>query len=464
VKVAFVNQPFDRVTPPGQTSVGLCTFGLTESLKRHCESIVYGSKEKHAELGISSDGTIGFRFLPSSLRDRLRFKLRQHTSRLLDLRSPVSTAGWLYRDYAEAVAKDIRAQRPDIILLQQCSQFAPVIRKYNPTAKVVLHLHAPWYSQSDPKAMVRRLKNVDLVTTVSDFVTSRVSPYAAAVGIPCRTVYNGICPKDYPGTKAYAEQRARKVRRILFVGAVSPHSGVHVLIDAFRMVEAHLPDVQLTVVGHQVDYPKEEVFDQGDPTAFNQVSEFYRKGTLANIKHCFIRSEAQSVTYTYRMLSKLPPSVAKKINFTGGIDDRAELTRSFYEADVFAFPPVCEHGFGLSPVEAMASGTAVVASRSGGVVETVVHGQTGLLVPQNDPHTFAEALLTLLENDGLRESMGKAGRARALTQFTWDVAAERTYALFRELLQTGNASVAARSWQFTNDLKTSKPASHNTLR
>jgi glycosyltransferase involved in cell wall biosynthesis len=75
-------------------------------------------------------------------------------------------------------------------------------------------------------------------------------------------------------------------------------------------------------------------------------------------------------------------------------------------------------------VEAMASGAPVVASRSGGVVETVRNGETGFIVDKNNPQQMAQALLMLLEDDSLRESLGKAGRERALTYFTWDKVAE----------------------------------------
>jgi spore coat protein SA len=66
-----------------------------------------------------------------------------------------------------------------------------------------------------------------------------------------------------------------------------------------------------------------------------------------------------------------------------------------------------------------ASGAPVVASRSGGVVETVKDRETGFIVEKNNAQQMAQALLRLLEDDALRESMGKAGRERALTYFTW---------------------------------------------
>ena len=87
---------------------------------------------------------------------------------------------------------------------------------------------------------------------------------------------------------------------------------------------------------------------------------------------------------------------------------------------------------GMAPVEAMAAGTPVVATRSGALVETVQDGKTGLLVDKNDASTLATAILKLLENDELRESMSRAARQRALEYFTWD----RTANLMLQLCKT----------------------------
>jgi glycosyltransferase involved in cell wall biosynthesis len=81
----------------------------------------------------------------------------------------------------------------------------------------------------------------------------------------------------------------------------------------------------------------------------------------------------------------------------------------------------------------MAAGTPVVASRSGGVVETVKDRDTGFIVEKNDPQQLAHMLLRLLEDDELREKMGRAGRERALARFTWDMVAETMLSRYRSL-------------------------------
>ena len=108
-------------------------------------------------------------------------------------------------------------------------------------------------------------------------------------------------------------------------------------------------------------------------------------------------------------------------------------------------PSVCNDSFGIPVVEAMASGAPVVASRSGGVVETVRDGETGFIVEKNHAQQMAQALLKLLEDDALRESMGRAGRQRALTYFTWDKVAEDMRQRYQMLSGTNVASAQPES-------------------
>ena len=109
---------------------------------------------------------------------------------------------------------------------------------------------------------------------------------------------------------------------------------------------------------------------------------------------------------------------------------RDELLARYSAADVFVFPPIWDEGFGLPPVEAMAAGAPVVASRSGAVADTVVDGETGFLVDKGDIPALAAAMSRLLADQDLRARMGAAGRRRALDRFTWSHAADRAMELY----------------------------------
>ena len=116
---------------------------------------------------------------------------------------------------------------------------------------------------------------------------------------------------------------------------------------------------------------------------------------------------------------------------------RPDVIQLLSHATVFVCPSVYEP-LGIVNLEAMACGTAVVASAVGGIPEVVVDGETGLLVPYDeaDPGGFEAGLAARtaeLLTDPLRaDRMGRAGRERAVRSFGWDTIAQRT----REVYET----------------------------
>jgi starch synthase len=85
----------------------------------------------------------------------------------------------------------------------------------------------------------------------------------------------------------------------------------------------------------------------------------------------------------------------------------------------------------------MACGTAVVGSRTGGIPEVVADGETGLLVPPDEPRPLADALNVLLRDPGRAQAMGQAGRKRAIAEFGWHAIAAQTAELYAELVHEG---------------------------
>lgn len=104
------------------------------------------------------------------------------------------------------------------------------------------------------------------------------------------------------------------------------------------------------------------------------------------------------------------------VRFLGAID-HDELRSEFNRCDVFVMPSTQE-GFGIVFLEAMACSKPVVASRSGGIPEVVIHGETGLLVEPGDDNGLIRDLLALRDDPELRVRLGQAGRRRVEAQFT----------------------------------------------
>ncbi len=127
-----------------------------------------------------------------------------------------------------------------------------------------------------------------------------------------------------------------------------------------------------------------------------------------------------------------------------GMLERAEVIQILSHATVFACPSLYEP-LGIVNLEAMACGTAVVASAVGGIPEVVADGETGLLVPPDDPAALAGAITALTADPARAGAMGEHGRRRAVGEFSWTSVAERTAALYAALTGSPGAGPTAGS-------------------
>jgi glycosyltransferase involved in cell wall biosynthesis len=434
VKVALVSQPIDRIVPPVQTSIGACTYGLARALAPHCDVVVYARHDLEAHQDsppvLTEDG-VEYRFISSPPLDRLLERLfpkyRDLVHRLTGRKPPFSTSPWFYPGYGRRVAKDLRSRHCDIIQMQHSSQYSRPIGLRNPDARIVLQIQAEWFAHCHPRLITRRLRHVDLLVAASHHIarqTLKLFPFMAARS---DTIHDGIDLQDFSGPPREKEDPSRD-KRLLYVGAVSPHKGIHVLVDAFNLVVERFPGVHLDIVGVHFSYAPEEVYAADDPLATPKIRELY------------------ALDYVPYLKAMLSPAAAGKAVFTGAVP-RSELLEHYRNADVFVFPSVWNEGFGLPPVEAMASGVPVVASRVGALPETIVAGETGLLVEPDDAPALADAILCLLDDDGLRATMGANGRRRALEVFSWDRVAEEALRRYRDLSSAAGRSKAAGSWR-----------------
>jgi glycosyltransferase involved in cell wall biosynthesis len=163
-----------------------------------------------------------------------------------------------------------------------------------------------------------------------------------------------------------------KSLRICFAGLVMPFKGVHTLVEAL----AHL-----TVQG--IDFTCEIAGECTTPALLK---------TLKNLAaaHCF----------------------ADRLTFSGFLD-RVKLGALFARNNVLVFPSIVEEGFGISQVEAMASGLVVISSGTGGAREIITDGVDGLLFPAGDPVALANRLIKLHEQPELFTSLQASGQKRA---------------------------------------------------
>ena len=96
-----------------------------------------------------------------------------------------------------------------------------------------------------------------------------------AIASRCEVTYNGIDAREFTRVKDYAAAGVRKPKRILYAGAISPHRGLHVLLQAFKIVVQQFPNVHLDLVGPQGDYALQETFDVRDRALRKSVAPYY---------------------------------------------------------------------------------------------------------------------------------------------------------------------------------------------
>jgi alpha-maltose-1-phosphate synthase len=261
------------------------------------------------------------------------------------------------------------------------------------------------------------IENADAVIAVSRGMREDIlACYPGTDPARVHVIYNGIDSEEYtpdPGTDVLARHGVDPAQpSVVFVGRITRQKGVEHLLEAARSFD---PAAQLVLCAGAPDTP-----ELGAEVA-RRVDE--------------LQAQREGVIWIDEMLPK--PDVIQLLS----------------HATVFACPSIYEP-LGIVNLEAMACEAAVVATATGGIVEVVVDGETGLLVPFEpsddglrtpvDPAGFAAAIAEgvneLVRDPDRAAAMGKAGRRRVLEHFAWPAIAEQTAALYRSLAAVGGTA------------------------
>ncbi len=127
--------------------------------------------------------------------------------------------------------------------------------------------------------------------------------------------------------------------------------------------------------------------------------------------------------------------LAKHLRFLGQVDD-AEKASALRSADVYCAPNTGGESFGIVLVEAMAAGTAVVASDLDAFRRVLMDGTAGRLVPVDDPDALADGLIEVLENDAVRAGYIEAA-AKAVQRYDWSVVAGQIMRVYETVAGAG---------------------------
>jgi spore coat protein SA len=400
MKIAFVNQPFDGVIPPHQNSVGIWTFQVAPYLAQANQVLVYAKRMRTQNQWDAGDN-IEYRFVPA-LPNIIVRRLSNMLARFQNKTRPVYASSLYYLDYILQVALNLRKEHCDVIHVHNFSQFVPLLRAFNPRAKIAIHMHCEWLSQLDPAMIERRIQKADFILGSSDYITQKVKQRFPQLADRCYTVFNGVDADDFI---ADASQPTSDEPRLLFVGRVSPEKGVHVLIEAFRQVAERHPEVKLDLVGTVQELPVDFLIGLSDEPQVAQLAALYQEN------------------YSNYLQRLIPVQLKDRVRFWGGVPH--EKTREFYQKANILVNPSFSEAFGMSLIEGMANQKPVIATRVGGMPEIVRNGKTGLLVNTGDVSALADAMNQLLANSEQQRTMGRAGRERVLKLFTWEKVTKR---------------------------------------
>jgi len=245
---------------------------------------------------------------------------------------------------------------------------------------------AQWYRWLTPR-LARSAKHI---ITISEYSKSRIVHHSGIspdkITVTLLAADRRFCPRTELETRTLlGPLNLPSSRYVLSIGSIEPRKNTVRLLEAWRDIQARLePDLWLVVTGAK-----------GRSQVFSEVG-----------------------------LSEIPP----RVHFTDHVPDEV-LPHLYSGATAFVYPSLYE-GFGLPPLEAMASGVPVITSNVTSLPEVV--GDAALMVDPSSTAELAGAMLRLLEDENLRCRLSSAGLMRA-QRFSWREAAAQTLSILEQV-------------------------------
>lgn len=340
--------------------------------------------------------------------------LRTSTEREPDLGAGiVEWVGDLNTSFSQTVASSLAGWQPDVVhghdwLVTQASIKAATTHGRPLVATIHATAHGQYQGDlSKPRTLgrhnaeVRLVARADRTVVCSEAMRAEVAE-ALGIGRDTATVIpNGVDSQLWESSPAQRSAVreglgiAADTPLIVLPGRLKAFKGGHDALDALAIIRRRHPQAQLVFAG-------EGEYEQ------------------------HLRAHAERL------------GVADSVTFVGHVST-SYLAQLLGAADAAALPSHYEP-FNLMRLEAAAAGTAVVATKVGGMQETVTHGQTGLLVPPHAPDELAAQVLRVLDDGELNERIVDNARADVIARFSWDAVAAATAT---EYDQAGRSAAAA---------------------
>jgi glycosyltransferase involved in cell wall biosynthesis len=428
MKIAIVLFPWDEVYPPEQltSSIVILAYEIARRMARAHEVILYARQGANQPLHEVDREGVQICRIPGIAKSG--HQLLERILGALLPRRPLFFSQFYYFPYIQRVVRDLSRRQVDIVHVFSLSQFAPLVRARCPDAKIVLHMEEETLIQRDPRSAGRQLADIDLIIGCSQHVVDNIVESFPQCRTKCRALHNGVNTAHFINSLQHSKPSTGP-RRILYVGRISPEKGLHVLLEAFCTLLQELPDCHLDVIGKPGLLPDSPHIALSRDQLMGGLRRFHGSTRLEILrKQLFDRGSS----YLSYLRECVPERFRDHIVFHGVVPNN-DIVSYYQRADLFVFPSVWHEPFGIPVVEAMACALPVVGTRSGGIAESIVDGETGILVQRADADGLAQALLRLLRSDALRLAMGEKARRRAETCFSWDRLVEALLEEYRSL-------------------------------
>ncbi len=315
------------------------------------------------------------------------------------------------RLYIAAIARIIRRLRPHLIQIENRPWIVEHLKRKFPNIPVWLSLHSTTFLSPrhiHVTRLRRALRLADQVLVNSRFlrndVVQRFPPASAKIkvnhlGVNLSQFMTKFSAEGTQLRQEWLNRHGLEHRRIiLYVGRLIPRKGIHHLLDAMPRVIAQHPEALLIIVGGK-DYGQN------------------KKSTYVRMLH----KQGKRYTDHVRFIPYVPHD---------------QIHHWFRVADVVIVPSAAKEAFGLVNVEAMATGVPVIATKSGGMTELIVDGETGFLIPVHpSPKLLAERIHHILADPKRAQAMGEACIQRVHRYFTWQHTAERLFSWYPQKIK-----------------------------
>ncbi len=290
-------------------------------------------------------------------------------------------------EFAEVNAEGFwYARRPEAAVVVRCHTPTFVLRRYYQPAEMPYDTRLISWCERD---LIRRAHAL----TAPSHDTANVIAQECGIAPGRIDVIPNALPLDEFGNAGQLSAAPGNGLTVLHVGRLERVKGVRVLAEAIPRVLRRVPNARFVFVGEDLRTP-------------------------------------QGVSQRAALEGELASAVAHGQVVFAGTAALAELLDWYGCADVCVVPTLNYESFSYTCAQAMAAGKPVVASRSGGIPETVEDGVSGILVPPGDGAALADALTELLGDPRMRAAMGAAGRERAIKEFDAGVIARQLVAVY----------------------------------